>query len=324
MAFGAPESYDESMMLPPPRRPGPVSKALTWTTLVPMLLGAILLHPVFDGSTLSALPPGDVAMTSGDTAPLPIPSCPDAPPTSGATSDAESRAAALVRAEALFDEGLTRAALACVEEVLDRTPRDPEALWRAASLAVALGVELDEAGRAGAEAWYRRAERWAVAAHEANPSGPEGRYWQMAVFGRMALSAGPREALELSDRILALGSSILAEHPDHAATHHALGRMHLEVMSRSGVSRFFGRTFLGGVALREASWDRAHQGLRRAVELEPERSMFHLDLGRYHLARGDRAAARRSFEAAIAAAGAHRPDRVFVDEARALLREVGS
>jgi regulator of microtubule dynamics protein 3 len=255
------------------------------------------------------------AVTAADSAAA-EPGCP-APPT-------HTAATAMARADSLFEAGLTRGALACLEGILVDAPGDYEALWRAASLAVALGVELEEGSRAGAAEWYRRAEAWAVAAQRANPRGIEGRYWQMAVLGRQALGSGPREASDLSDRILALGSSILGDAPDHAPTHNALGRLHLEIMSRSGVSRFFGRTLLGGPALREASWDRALRGLRRAVELEPERSMFHLDLGRYHLARGERTAAREALQAAIRTAGTHPPDRVFAEEARALLREAGS
>jgi len=211
-----------------------------------------------------------------------------------------------------------------MEGRLESAPRDYEALWRAASLAVALGVEFEGRGQGGADAWYRRAEAWAVLAQEVSPGGVEARYWQMAVLGRQALTSGPREALELSDGILALGAAILADAPDHAPTHNALGRLHLEIMSRSGVSRFFGRALLGGPALREASWERALRGLRRAVELEPERSMFHLDLARYHVARGERGPARQALRAAIETAGTHPPDRVFAEEARALLRELGS
>lgn len=256
-----------------------------------------------------------VAVTVGDSAAA-QPPCPALP--------LDDRAGVVARADSLFAEGLTRGALACFEEILDAAPRDYDALWRAASLAVALGVEFEEGGRGGAAEWYRRAEAWAVSAQEVNPAGVEARYWQMAVLGRRALSSGPREALDLSDRILAFGASILADAPDHAPTHNALGRMHLEIMSRSGVSRFFGRAFLGGPALREASWERALRGLRRAVELEPDRSMFHLDLARYHVARGERSAARQALQAAIDTAGPNPPEQVFADEARALLREMGS
>jgi tetratricopeptide (TPR) repeat protein len=244
------------------------------------------------------------------------------------------------QAEDHFQAGETRQALEVVEAVVRETdavlrpaPGSPErtlrygALWRGASYAVALGVERDAGPVTGSPEpsshWYGVAERRATQAMELDPEGVEGRYWKIAVLGRRAFQASPREASELSDRMLALGRGILADEPDHAPTLNALGRLDLEIMSTSGVTRFFGRALTGGEALGAASWEGARTRLERAVALDPERAMYLLDMGRYHKARGNRSDARAFLERAVAAAGTHPPDRIFAREARALLREVG-
>lgn len=255
----------------------------------------------------------------------------DAPPTPD--QDLPARAAPdprLEEAQRHFEAGETRRALSLMEEMVDEeaaTGLRYEALWRSASYAVALGVEREAGAVQGVREppshWYDLAERRAKAAMELRPEGVEGRYWTIAVLGRQALEAGPREASDLSDRMLELGRGILADDPDHAPTHNALGRLHLEIMSTSGVTRFFGRAFTGGAALRAASWEEARTHLERAVALAPEQAMFLLDLGRYHRTRGNRAEARRYLERAVEAAGDDPPDRIFAREARELLREVG-
>ncbi len=249
----------------------------------------------------------------------------------------------LLAADSLFARGESRAALREVEAVLrslsgsagDHTARgaggDPslayEALWRAASLAVALGVERESGPLAGVPEppshWYAVAYDWAEEALALDPQGIEPRYWMIAVLGRQALGAGPREAAAMSDRMLALARANLALDPEHAPTLNALGRLHLEIMSRSGMVRLLGRAFVGGEALEQASWAEARRHLERAVALGPDQSMFLLDLGRYHALRRNRREAIDLLRRAIDVGESRPSDRVFVREARALLLELG-
>ncbi len=283
------------------------------------------MAPILTLSPASLSLPALALLLAGVAPPMDAPPAPDRNPPAHAAVDPR-----LEEAQRHFEAGETRRALAVMERMVDEesaTGLRYEALWRSASYAVALGVEREAGEVTGVREppphWYDLAERRAQAAVELRPEGAEGRYWTLAVLGRRALEAGPREASDLSDRMLALALGILADHPDHAPTHNALGRLHLEIMSTSGVTRFFGRAFTGGAALRAASWEEARTHLERAVALAPDQAMFLLDLGRYHRARGNRSEARGYLERAVDAAGDDPPDRIFAREARELLREVG-
>jgi tetratricopeptide (TPR) repeat protein len=230
-----------------------------------------------------------------------------------------------VRAQALFLDGRTREALDEVKGLLNRDPLSYEDLWRAASYAVALGAEREEEGDGdGAERWYDQGLAWADSAVGVRPDGTEGRYWALAALGRTALSAGPREATGIADRIRSRALNLLEDEPDHAGAHNVLGRLYYEIMSRSGVSRFFGRAFLRGEALREASWEKAEHHLGRAVEADPEAAMYQLDLGRLLLATGRRDEGRRALTRAVELAEPHPPDQSFAREARRLLAGSGA
>jgi tetratricopeptide (TPR) repeat protein len=227
-------------------------------------------------------------------------------------------------AQALFLDGRTRDALDQVKGLLERDPLSYEDLWRAASYAVALGVETEEVGDGQeAEDWYARGLAWADSAVGVRPSGTEGRYWALAALGRTALSAGPREATGIADRIRIRALDLLEDEPDHAGAHNVLGRLYFEIMSRSGVTRFFGRAFFRGEALREASWELAEHHLRRAVASDPEAAMYQLDLGRLLLATNRREEGRRALIRVVELAESHPPDQSFAREARRLLAASG-
>lgn len=234
----------------------------------------------------------------------------------------------LEQADSLFLAGHPEAALELVERILVEEPGDYEALWRAASFALTLGViaEQELNGRSAGE-WYAKAEGFASLGLELRPDRVEARYWEVATLGRQALVAGPSEASELADRIRIGALEILYRDPDHAGAHNALGRLYYEIMALPGVTRFLGRTFAGGEALGEASWTRAEDHLRRAVELAPDFPLYRLDLARLLVRRGDRGVAREELRRVVAEAHDRPSNQPFAAEAAAearnLLREVG-
>lgn len=228
------------------------------------------------------------------------------------------------QADSLFLAGHPEAALELVEGMLVDDPGDYEALWRAASFALTLGVISEEEpnGRPAGE-WYATAERYASLGMELRPDRVEARYWEVATLGRQALVAGPSEASQLADRIRIGALEILDRDPDHPGAHNALGRLYYEIMALPGVSRFLGRTFASGDALGEASWTLAEDHLRRAVELAPDFPHYRLDLARFLMRRGDRAVAREELRRVVTEAQDRPSNQPFAVEARELLREAG-
>ncbi|TVR52658.1 MAG: hypothetical protein EA421_13150 [Gemmatimonadales bacterium] len=243
---------------------------------------------------------------------------------SGGSPGPDSDAWGLEQADSLFLAGHPKAALELVEGMLAEDPRDYEALWRAASFAVALGVISEEDRNGGSPGdWYAKAEGFASRGMELRPDRLEARYWEVATLGRQALSAGPAEASELADRIRRGAMEILDRDPNHPGAHNALGRLYYEIMALPGMSRFLGRTFAGGEALGEASWPLAEDHLRRAVELGPDMPLYRLDLARFLVRRGDRAVAREELRRVVVEARDRPSDQAFAAEARKLLREAG-
>ncbi|TVR64009.1 MAG: hypothetical protein EA422_07670 [Gemmatimonadales bacterium] len=226
----------------------------------------------------------------------------------------------LQQADSIFEAGEPAEALRLTLRVLEEGGEDYDALWRAASFALAVGV-VEEADR-GHTDYYGRAVEYATRAQALEPRGIEGLYWEVAAVGRLAMGAGPREASAYADRIREGAIAILDQEPEHAGAHHALGKLYAEIMSVSGISRFFGRTFVRSAALDEASWTLAEDHLERAATLAPEMILFQLDLARLYRDRRRTDEARRVLEAAAQAPIRQPGDRIFQEEARALLREI--
>ncbi len=226
----------------------------------------------------------------------------------------------LQRADSIFEAGDPAEALRLALRVLEEEGEGYEALWRASSFALAVGgVEEAENGRTD---FYERAVGYAQRAQAIRPRGINGLYWEVAAVGRLAMGAGPREAAGYADRIREGAMTILEQEPEHAGAHHALGKLYSEIMSVSGLSRFFGRTFVRSAALDEASWTLAEEHLERAALLAPDMILFQLDLARLYRDRRRMDDARRVLEAAARAPLQQPGDRIFQEEARALLREI--
>lgn len=245
------------------------------------------------------------------------------------------------RADSLFQAGEGAEAVALMREAASAGRRPYEALWRAASYALGVGiVEEAESGstdrfdqalalaRAARDtAAAMEGERSSAAAGgledaEGGPAALEARYWEVAALGRLALAAGRRERAGYAEELRRGATDILRRDPDHAGAHHALGVLYMEIMKLSGLSRFLGRTLLGGEAMDEASWERAERHLRRAVEVDPGSLLFRLDLARLHLARDRKEGARRLLVQVRDAEARAPPERVFQAEARRLLEEL--
>lgn len=193
---------------------------------------------------------------------------------------------------------------------------DYEALWKTARAAVDVG---QDAGDDAADGWYGRAEEWGRKAAEAAPGAPEGHLQLAQALGLVALDAGVKERVRLSEEIREEALATIEADSSYAGGWHVLGRWNEGVMELSGAGRFFARTFLGGEVLGEASWEKAARYLRRAAELEPGRIVHHLELGRVHLERERPEEARAALETALSLRARDYHDCVYRAEARELL-----
>ncbi len=117
-------------------------------------------------------------------------------------------------------------------------------------------------------------------------------------YGKLALFSSTNNKIEYSRLIKAEAEHALQIDPDYAWAHHVLGRWNYEVASLGGGKKFFVNLLYGG--LPEASYADAIKHLQRAVELDPDNLIHHLELGFALWAANDRAAAREQFKVGLA------------------------
>lgn len=191
------------------------------------------------------------------------------------------------------------AALALYEGALALQPEHYEALWRTAATLVDV-AEFD-ANASRRKSMFGRADTLARRATRVNPSHPEGHFQLSRTLGRVALSVPARERTQYAVDIREAAMRALAIEPTHAGALHVLGRWHAEVMRLNGVLRAIAKTFMGGKVFGEASWREAVRLLEAARAAEPARTVHLLALGQVYRDAGDKPAARRTLQAAIAA-----------------------
>jgi tetratricopeptide (TPR) repeat protein len=197
-----------------------------------------------------------------------------------------------------------------------------EALWKAARSEIDLAeAERDEARRTqlskSGEALARRAIR-------VNPQNADAHFHLARALGRRALSLGVRDRVKYATDVRAEALEALRIDPNHPGALHVMGVWNAEVMRLNGVSRFLAKNLLGGRVFGEASWDRAVSYMERAVAVDPDRIVHHLDLGKIYADVGDKAKAETQLDLAIRGRRIDFNDPAFQREAQAALQKLKS
>jgi tetratricopeptide (TPR) repeat protein len=225
----------------------------------------------------------------------------------------------IARADALFGEGRLLASLEVLEAYLRGRPADYEARWKAARSAVVLGIMASSEPEK--EHWLERSVRHADEAVERTPEGQDGLYWSVASKGWLAMTVdNPIRTADLADEVLSGARRLLDREPEHAGAHHALGKLHYEVLNLSRIERFLARHLLGVDVLDFASWDVSIRHLERAVALEPDMLIYRLDLAMSYERSGRSDDAVHALRSVLTLPSLHPPDPLFKGRAEALLR----
>lgn len=180
----------------------------------------------------------------------------------------------LGRIDALLAKGEATEALGLLEGYLKTSPGDVEAGWRGARAATLVG--LLSPTRKKARPHYRDGIAYADDALAVQPDHPDALMWSMAAKGRLALWTGAKETADLAQDVWELSHRLLAEYPDNAMAHHALGVTHYQVRKMGWAKRLLARVFVGGDVIGNAKWELATYHLRQSVVLEPQNKMFRL------------------------------------------------
>lgn len=175
----------------------------------------------------------------------------------------------------MYFAGKPAEALIYSDSVLS-TSDDAGLRWRAARAAIAQGMLLPD--NTDRRALYDTALSHARRAHALAPQSLDARYWIAAAAGRRAHKNDPIYSAKLAMEVYEQSTAILAVDSMHAGAHHALGRLHTEVMRVPRFVRFVAARVLRVDLAGRANWADAERHSLRAVELEPGTIQFLVDL----------------------------------------------
>jgi len=200
---------------------------------------------------------------------------------------------------------------------------DYAALWKASREAVSLG-EFDTS-KTQQKGFYEEGEKYGRRAVQVSPAGSDGWFVLARAIGRNSLTLGKKERVHFAKEIREDALTSLKYDSLNAGALHVLGRWNAEIMRLSGFSRFFAKNFLGGEIFNAASWDSAVVYMNKAVKVEPNRIVHHLDLGEIYMDRnkkGDKALAREQLTLVGTEAPVEYNDQFYKKQALELLAKL--
>jgi len=238
-------------------------------------------------------------------------------PAAGVRAQGSSRAELERALDADHLAGLYQAALATIERELQRDTRDFGLLWRQAeNLTDWARVSPQEEQ----EARYEEAVGAARRAVEVRGTDAEGWFQLGKALGRLALFRGGKKKVEMSREVKDHFEKAIALKADHAGALHGLARWHREVANLSWVLKTAAKIIYGG--LPPASNEQAIELFHKAIALEPDNIVHHLELGKTLLESKDRAGARMEFQKALELPVVRADDPEWQEEARRELAKI--
>lgn len=223
----------------------------------------------------------------------------------------------LRRADSLWQAGAFAEALEVVETGLRHGYNRAEWLWRRSRLRVEQGL------RASDKTQQRQAYQAALVDAQAAiaiDSLNDRAYVAAAIAaGQLALVSSPHAKVEIARQIKAYIDRALLLNPHDDIAYHLRGRWYYEVATLNALERAIVNVIYGG--LPQASLEQAAADFRKALAIRP-RVVHYLELGRTLLRMGQREAAQRELEHALALPLNEPNDPIYQAEARVLLRRL--
>lgn len=169
-------------------------------------------------------------------------------------------------------------------QAYERDDEHFEVLWNTSFLYSRVGNRLEHEDQK--REYYNRGLDIAERCKQLYPESAECHYVYAVATGRLANVSGSRERVELSEPLKEHTEKALELDPEHAGAWHLLGRWHYEITNLSWVERQAANLLFGGVP-EGASLEEAIASLERALEIDPDNILFHLDLAKALKDRGD-------------------------------------
>jgi FimV-like protein len=189
------------------------------------------------------------------------------------------------------------AALAAYQAAIKADSMNGEAHWKAALTLIDMGkLTPDSVASPRRDSLYDQSEVLAQRAVVLLPNSADAWFVLANAIGRAALTKSRKERVKRAVEIQQDALTAIGLDQSHDGAYHVLGRWNAEIMRLSSVERFFAKSFMGGSAFGQASWDNAQKYLRRAVALKPDWIYHRLDLAKVYIDVGNYAGAREQLE----------------------------
>ena len=215
------------------------------------------------------------------------------------------------------------AALAAYKAAIAADSMNGTAYWKAALTLIDMGkLTPDSVPSPERDSLYDQAEVLAQRAVILEPKSADAYFVLANAIGRAALTKSRKERVKRAVEIQQDALTAIGLDQSHDGAYHVLGRWNAEIMRLSSVERFFAKSFMGGSAFGQASWDNAQKYLRRAVSLNPTWIYHRLDLGLVYVDVGNYAGAREQFEMIATLPIADVGDPMYKRDAAAMLTRI--
>ena len=226
----------------------------------------------------------------------------------------------LMEAAELYEKGDEEKALRLYSEILQKAPRNYEALWNSSLLHTRKGQR--QQNFEDEVFYYKKAREIARTCLRYHPDKPRSHYvYGIATAALVDDMPNSSERFKLIWEIKEFADRAVQMDPEYAPAWHLLGVWHSNLSNVSTAERLAAR-FLYGRLPEGASKDKAEEYLQRAIRMEPDEILFQLDLGQHHQEFGERSKSIPIFERVLAMNPKSENDNHYQQEARERLESL--
>lgn len=214
-------------------------------------------------------------------------------------------------------------ALVQYEQAAKLEPTNYEALWKTSRAYLDAGDRMNPKNKdeeAKQIKLYLTAEDYAKKAIKVNPNDTWAHFCNSAAMGMHALQLGKKQQIAMSKEIKTEIDKAIELDPKNDLALHAMGRWQRRMAEIGGVTRFFGGIIYGKIP--KGSFEEAVKDFQKAIEIKPNYSNHHLELGRTYLLMKKKDLAAKEFQIAIDAPILTSKCADYIEEAKAELAKL--
>jgi tetratricopeptide (TPR) repeat protein len=224
----------------------------------------------------------------------------------------------MAQGDTAFDIYDNELALTAYQSAYALNPNDCDAAWKVSRAFADVGD--DKTDKAERIDNFTKAEEFARKAIAICPNSDMAHLQLSIAIGRVALMAGKKEQVQLSQAVKDEAEKALELNPDNDTAHHVYARWHRKVATLSGIQKTFAKILYGG--LPPASLEQAEKHFLKAIELKPDHINHYLELGITYVEMNQKEKAAAAFRKALELPAKSSKDKEYQAEAAAQLKEV--